>query len=94
MSDFVRNVLVEQRKRLVGSLMQYLEQNVYHRLPQAEREALRTKVLSSVGSYHDICLDMLKASVDDGPIQNEEALRAIADLHADVRSLRREVRDG
>lgn len=83
-NEFVRNLLIEQRKRLVSSLMEYSERNVYPRLNDAERKALRDKVLASVGVYHDTCLDILKASVNDGSIVNEVALDAIAELHRDV----------
>lgn len=90
MSEFVRAVLVEQRKRLVGSLMEYVQTNVFPKLNDTERKALRDKVLASVGVYHDCCLDMLKASVSDGSVVNESALRAIEALHADVRRALRE----
>lgn len=86
--QFVRNMLTEQRKRLVGSLMQYLEQNVYQHLTEDEQRALRQKVLSAVSQHHDVCLDMLKASVVDGSVINDEALRMIASMHRDVKALR------
>lgn len=94
MSDFVRNMMIEQRKRTVGGLMQYMEKNIYPRLHPSERDALRTKVLETVGAYHDVCLDMLKASVNDGSIVNEQAVLAMAELHADVRALRKDLRNG
>lgn len=91
MSTFVKNLLIEQRRRLVGSVMQHIESKVYPRLPQHEREALREKVITSVGAYHDVCLDLLKASVSDGTITNETALEAIGELHASVNQLRRDL---
>lgn len=92
--QFVRNVLNEQRRRMTGSLMAYLEANVYQHLSEAERKELRTKVLAAVGQYHEVCLDMLKASVDDGSVINEEALHLMAGLHSDVNALRRELTRG
>jgi hypothetical protein len=89
-SEFVRSMLIEQRKRLVGSLMEYLETNCYPKLKDHERRALRDKVLASVGVYHDTCLDMLKASVNDGSVINEAALEAIERVHADVNKLLRD----
>lgn len=83
MSDknpFVKNMLGESRKRMVGSLMSYLETNVYPKLTQAEQEALRLKVLTSVGAYHDCVLDITKASVNDGSITNEYLLDEIYDM--------------
>lgn len=86
-NSFVRNMLNEQRKRLVGSLMQYLEENVFDRLDEQERRELRKKVLSSASQYHDVCLDMLKSSVNDGTVLNEEALRLLSSIHAQTQRL-------
>jgi hypothetical protein len=90
MSQFVRNMLVEQRKRLVGTLMRYVETDVYPRLPESERHRLRKKILQSVDAYHDVCLDMLKATVDDGSIHNDEAARLLARLNNEIQELRKE----
>lgn len=88
-SDFVRNLLVEQRGRLIGSILGHVEREVYPKLDPEARSLLRQKVLTSVGVYHDTVLDILKASVNDGAVVNEEALRLLADLHRDVQALRR-----
>jgi hypothetical protein len=87
--QFVRNMLAEQRKRMVGSLMQHIEAHVYPHLPEAERVELRKKVLSATSAYHDICLDMLKASVNDGSVINDEAVRLLARLNTEVHTLTR-----
>jgi hypothetical protein len=79
--QFVRNMLNEQRRRAVGTLMQYLEINIFPRLTEAEQRELRGKVIGAVGQYHDVCLDMLKASVNDGTVVNVEALRLISELN-------------
>ena len=92
--QFVRNMLNEQRKRAVGSLMQYLEANVYDRLSIEERQELRARVLAAIGQYHDTCLDMMKASINDGTLINEDAVRMLAKLNSDVTHLRREVANG
>lgn len=81
MSEFARNLLTEQRKRMVGSLMGYLEREVYPCLSAPQQRALRDKVLAATAPYHDICLDMLKASVNDGSVVNEEALRLLHQLN-------------
>ena len=88
-NDFVRNLLIEQRRRLVGSLMDHMEKQVYPSLTMEQRKALREKVLSSVGSYHDTCLDILKASVNDGSeIVNELAVQALSDLNVAIAQMR------
>ncbi len=79
-NPFVKNLLTESRKRLVGSLMSYMEQNVYPELDKKQQEELRNKVLTSVGAYHDACLDMIKASVNDGSMVNEHFLDEIYDM--------------
>ena len=92
--QFARNVLNEQRRRLVGNLMQYLERNVYEHLSPDQQRDLRNRVLVAVGAYHDVCLDMLKASIDDGSIVNEEALKLMSRLSQQMETLRQEVVDG
>jgi hypothetical protein len=83
-SEFVRNLLVEQRKRVVSSVMTHLEKNVFPKMSETEQRATRDKVLSSIGVYHDTCLDILKASVNDGSVVNEEALALITEIHQRV----------
>ena len=80
-TDFVRNLLIEQRKRLVGSIMLHAEKNMYSSMSVTQQRAFREKVLASVGTYHDTCLDILKASVNDGSVVNGEALELIRDMH-------------
>jgi len=83
-NEFIKNLLTEQRKRLVGSIMSHAEANLYPQMTRPQQEAFREKVLSSVGAYHDTVLDILKSSVDDGTIVNEEALRLLALIHSAV----------
>lgn len=82
---FVQNMLGQSRKRMVGSLMSYIEQNVYPSLKPEEQVALRQKVLNSVGVFFDTTLDLLKASVSDGFVTNELVLEAIYALHDEVK---------
>lgn len=89
--SFVRNMLVEQRKRLVGTLMRHIEREIYPKLTEAERRELRKRILTAVDSYHDVCLDMLKASVDDGSVLNDEAARLLARLNSEIASLKERV---
>lgn len=86
-NDFVRNLLIEQRRRVVGSIMSYAETEILPAVPPVKRKEFRDKVLASVGAYHDVCLDVLKASINDGFITNEEVLTALRDIHSDVKKL-------
>jgi len=84
-TDFVRNLLIEQRKRLTGAIMTHAERNMYEGMSQAQQRAFRDKVLASVGAYHDTCLDILKASINDTSVVNEDALTLLTDIHALVK---------
>lgn len=86
--DLARRLAQEQRKRLVASLMEYLEQNVYTHLTRGEQRSLRAKVMDAVGSYHDFVLDILKVN-RDGMVQNEESLRLIKQVHQAQRRIER-----
>lgn len=84
MSEFVRNLLTEQRRRLVGTLLGYLDRNVAARLSPAEQKELREHTLRAVNAYHDVVLDILKSSVSDGGVSNERALQLIVEMHERV----------
>lgn len=83
---FARNMAIEQRRRLVGALMEHFEKKVAPTIPLAQRnavaQAFREKVMASVGQYHDVVLDMLKSTVDDGTVVNDEALVLLREIHA------------
>lgn len=87
--EFAKNLMVEQRRRLVGSLMDHIEKRVYPHLPPEVRTELRTKVLQCVGAYHDVVLDCLKASVNDGSVANDAALELLQQVHAGQLQVRR-----
>lgn len=86
--QFVKKMLIERRQRLVGTLMRYFEAEVYPKLTEAERRELRKRVLTAIDSYHDVCLDMLKASVEDGSVLNDEATRLLARLNSSIDALK------
>lgn len=80
--ELVRALAVEQRKRLVASLMEYAERNLYPSMTGDARRAYRDKVLASVGVYHDMMLDVLRASMSDDVLVNEEALGLLRSIHS------------
>ncbi len=78
-------MLKTSRRRLVGSLMGYLEQNVYPSLSEPERERLRNKVLASVDGYHDFALDLVTVYADEqAAAVNEEFLALLEQIHRAV----------
>jgi len=81
-NEYARRVAQGARQRCVGGIMRHAEEQLYPKLTKVEQTALREKVLSSIGAYHDCVLDLLRASVDDGTLKvNEAALEAIARMH-------------
>lgn len=86
--QFVKKMLIERRQRLVGTLMRYIEEEVYPKLSEQERKDLRRRVLTAIDAYHEVCLDMLKASVNDGTMLNDEAARLLARLNSQIEMLR------
>lgn len=80
--QFIKNLLAEQRKRALGTIMRHVEVKVYPKLTQAERDELRAKIMGALGQYHDTTLDILKSSVDEGGVVNEEALGILRRLDA------------
>jgi len=91
--QFARNMLNEQRRRLIGNVMTYIEANVYRHLNADEQRELRRRILTAVGAYHDVCIDMLKASIDDGSMVNEDALKLMSRLSQQMENLRTELVD-
>lgn len=81
MAQFVVKLLGEQRKRAVATVMNGIEAKVDGRLNPQEHRDLRDSVVGAINAYHDLCLDLLKASVNDGTEVNDEALRLIARTH-------------
>ena len=84
--DPVRELIVEQRKRLVATLMHELEPKLRPTLGEREWRATRGKVLDAIGSYHDLVLDALKVG-DRGVVRNEHAIELIEAVHASQRRL-------
>ena len=86
--QFVKRMLIERRQRLVGTLMRYMEDEIYPKLSEPERKDLRRRVLTAVDAYHEVCLDLLKASIDDGMSINDEAVRMLSRLNSAIDTLR------
>lgn len=73
--------MVEQRKRMVGSTMSYMENaDWWPVLQPEERKQLREHVLKSVNAYHDVVLDVLKAATPD-VLVSDDAVRLLQAVH-------------
>ena len=80
-SEFARRLVGEQRDRLIASVLTYSERHIYRHLSAEEKKLFRRKVIEAVGSYHDLVLDVLKASIEDGMTTNDEALAMLREIH-------------
>lgn len=89
MSEFARSLAGKQRDRLVGTLLGYLEKEIYPSLTPAKCKEVRERVLAATGVYHDFVLDCLRASTGSGGVTNEEALRLLHAIHSGQASLAR-----
>lgn len=85
MSDEVRELIVQQRARVVAGILQHAERSFYDRLSPMERAAFRQKVLDSVGTYHDLVLDVVKVQRKGSMVLNEEVLPLLKAIHREVR---------
>jgi hypothetical protein len=91
MADELRRLAIEARKRAVAGILQHVETKLT--LTTTERQDLRDKVMTSIGAYHDLVLDMIK--VQDGPYAlNEETLRVLQLVHASQQRLEQGARSG
>jgi hypothetical protein len=86
-SDFVRALLTEQRKRLVATILGYIERNISYKLTTDERLDLRDEIKDAINNYHDCVLDCLKASVNDGGMFNEHALTMLTKMNEQLRTV-------
>jgi hypothetical protein len=91
--DPVRRIVTEQRNRLVATLLTHLEPKLR---PAREREWQETRkvVMDAVGTYHDLVLDVLKVSREDGSIRNETAVELIRAVHTSQRRIEDALRNG
>ena len=91
--DVVRNMLGEQRKRLVASILGFMEsEDWWGELHDDEREQLRAKVRGAIGVYHDVTLDLLKATLGGSQVlMSEDALRLLQSTHDGLVDLARKL---
>lgn len=88
--SLVRGFLAERRKRMVGTLMNYIEAEINPLLDDRRKRMLRQKVLGASNEYHDSAVDLINAAVDDSSMVNEEAFRLIARVDTELTRIRRD----
>jgi hypothetical protein len=89
--DLTSRLLVEQRKRLIASILGAAEgSRWWSLLSVAEQRAHRDKVLASVGTFYDFCRDVIKVTGED-IIRNDYAVDLLSKVHdSQLRVERRE----
>jgi hypothetical protein len=90
--DFVKSLLRERRQRAVGTIMSSAETLLFKSASPQVQRAFRDKVLEAFGAYHDVVLDCMKASVNDGSVGNDPAL-ILAALRPELRAFMLELRE-
>lgn len=85
----VQGFLRRRRDRAVGSILGYIEREVFPQLREDERSRLRRVVLDALNGYHDSVLDLVKA--EDGVVRNDEVFSMLERLD---RHLARQVPTG
>lgn len=70
MSIAVKDFLKARRDRALGSILGFVEREIYPKLTPQEKIAFRNVVLDSLNSYHDSVLDLVKS--ENGTVRNEE----------------------
>jgi len=88
----IRKLITEQRKRAVAGIMGSAERSTWwDKLTRDEQLAFREKVLTSLGVFHDLVLDVVKVNDDDSNmVWNTRALdilQAIRNLDTKVSDL-------
>lgn len=90
-SEQVVQVVNEQRKRCQAGILGAAESSAWwRRLTKDEQAAYRTKVISSLSVFYDLCRDVIKVTESDDVLRNEHALQLLVDLHNEVTTLAKE----
>jgi len=88
----VNRLLVEQRKRMVASILGGAENSPWwSRLRPEEQQAYRMKVREATGVFYDFCRDVIKCGEEEAAL-NERAVQLIESVHASQRRLEGQLR--
>ena len=88
MSEDIRRLAVQQRKRLVATVLSAAENSEWwSTLSGPEQKAHRDKVLGAINTYHDFILDVITVG-DDDPRQ-AHVVQLLEQVHASQLRLER-----
>lgn len=83
-----KRFLQNRRDRVVGSILGYAESELKPQLTPAQWESLRQTVISSVNSYHDTVLDLVKS---DDATRNDHLISLLERVDAKLQTQQRSV---
>jgi len=80
-SDDVRRLAVQQRRRLVATILSAAENSAWWgQLTPKAKDDYRTKVLTAINTYHDFMLDVI--TVGDEDPRQDQVVRLLETIHA------------
>jgi hypothetical protein len=85
--SYAKNLLAVRGRRCVATLLTYLEDHAWEHLTEETRHQIRSKVMSTIGEFQDLAMDMVAA--DTGSI-NQFWVDELEKLHDRIRELKRE----
>ncbi len=88
--DRMKRLLIEQRRRMVATILGHAEREVYAYLSPEEQRAFRKKVLDALDAYHCLMLDIVGASHDENTLIEAETLELLRDVRDELRNRREE----
>lgn len=83
-NSFAKNLLATRGRRTVATLLTWLEAHVYEHIPADLQNETRGKVLSTVGEFQDLAMDMVAS---DTGIINDFWATELADIKAELRRI-------
>ena len=85
-NSYAKNLINKRGRRCVATILTYLEENVWMYLSKDEQQAVRGHVLSTVGEFQDLAMDMVTS--DTGAI-NDFWVEELEKVHQSIRELSR-----
>jgi hypothetical protein len=83
-NSFAKNLLATRGRRAVATLLTWLEDNAYQYLPADVQTETRGKVLSVIGEFQDLAMDMVAS---DTGIINDFWAEELAEMKSLLRRI-------
>ncbi len=83
-NSYAKNLLRTRGRRCVATILTHLEENVWESVPPEVQRQARSHILSTVGEFQDLAMDMVVA--DTGTI-NDFWVEELEKLHKEIRNI-------